>query len=162
MYTTLDEAGRYVLSSGKDRIAAVLGLHALQVTENHLSNGSELLRLISLAMPTVPFAYQSGMNWEDCVALHDKRRGRALAGALVPYLGCKTQRVIMRHALHPTLQRLQLHATLVNPPADLPQEIEFTLEPVRGITSLTARFNNNTLTFTQTSSTGTLPNGDAI
>jgi urea transporter len=160
--TTLDEAGRYILSSGKDRVAAILGLHALQITENHVSGGTGLLRLISLAMPTVPFAYQSGMNWEDCVALHDKRHGRAWAGALVPYLGCKTQRVIMRHALHPTLQRLHLHATLVNPPADLPQQIEFTLEPVRGITSLTARFKDETLTFTQTSFTGTLPDGSPM
>jgi hypothetical protein len=124
---------------------------------------SQLLRLLSFAMPTVPFAYQSGMNWEDCVALSSKRRGWALAGVFAPYLGHPTQRVITRHSLHPTTQRLHLATTLPDAPADLPHEIEFTLEPIRGLTDLQARFETHTLTFTQTSftprcRTATLPN----
>ena len=158
----MDEAGRYVLSSGKNSLTAVLGLHALQITESRLDGASELLRLLSFAMPTVPFAYQSGMNWEDCVALHAKQRGRAWAGAFTPYIGHKTQRVITRHVLHPTTQRLQLITTLPDAPSNLPREIELTLEPVRGLTSLIARFQDHTLTFTQTAFTATLPNGDAI
>ncbi len=158
--TTLDENGRYVLSSGKATLTAVLGLHALQITQSSLTGHSQLLRLLSFAMPTVPFAYQSGMNWEDCVALASESRGRALAGAFSPYLGYKTQHIITRHALHPTTQRLHLTTTLPDAAADLPHEIEFTLEPIYGITSLIAHFKSHTLTFTQASFTPTLPNGD--
>ncbi len=158
---TLDESGRYIFQSGPDSLTAVLGLHAFQITQSRLSGASQLLRLLSFAMPTVPFAYQSGMNWEDCVALSAKRRGRALAGVFVPYLGHSTQRVITRHSLHPTTQRLHLATRLPDAPADLPHEIEFTLEPIRGLTELQARFETHTLTFTQTSFTPALPNGDA-
>ncbi|MBL9182050.1 MAG: urea transporter [Verrucomicrobiaceae bacterium] len=152
--TTLDEAGRYILSSENGRLTAVLGLHALQITHSRLDGASELLRLLSFAMPTVPFAYQSGMIWEDCVASSTKRRGWAWAGA---YLGQRTQRVITRHALHPTHHRLQLLTTLPDAPAHLPREIEFTLEPIRGLTQLTARYTDREVTFTQTSFTSTLP-----
>ena len=157
--TTLDESGRYVLSSGKATLTAVLGLSALQITQSR-TRASPLLRLLSFAMPTVPFAYQSGMNWEDCVALGSEPHGRALAGAVSSYLGHKTQRVITRHALHPTTQRLHLSTTLPDAAAALPHEIEFTLEPIYGITSLIAHFKSHTLTFTQTTFTPTLPNGD--
>lgn len=159
--TTLDESGRYLLRSGRDSITAVLGLHALQITESSLGGHSQLLRLLSFAMPTVPFAYQSGMNWEDCVALPAKQRGRALAGVLAPFLGHSTQRVIIRHSLHPTTQRLQLSTTLAGATGGLPHEIEFTLEPIRGLSHLTAHFNTHHCTFTQTSFSPTLPNGDA-
>lgn len=159
--TKLDEAGRYIFQSGKDTLTAALGFHALQITQSRLSGESQLLQFLSFAMPTVPFAYQSGMNWEDCVALSAKRLGRALAGAFAPYVGHKTQRVITRHAVHPTTQRLQLITTLPDAPSSLPREIELTLEPIRGVTSLIARFQKHTLTFTQTAFTATLPNGDA-
>ncbi|MCB1279000.1 urea transporter [Prosthecobacter sp.] len=159
--TTLDEAGRYVFAEGKDRLTAVLGLHALQITQSSIGARSQLLRLLSFAMPTVPFAYQSGMNWEDYVALDAKRRGRALADALSPYLGHRTQRVVIRHAQYPTIRGLHLIATLPEGSADLPHQIEFTLEPVRGLTSLTAHFKTHQITFTQTGFTPTLPNGDA-
>lgn len=160
--TILSEAGQYVFSAGKDSLTATLGFHALQITQSSLCGQSQLLQLLSFAMPTVPFAYQSGMNWEDCVALSSKQRGRALAGAFAPYVGHKTQCVITRHALHPTTQRLQLITTLPDAPSSLPREVELTLEPVRGLTSLIARFQDHTLTFTQTAFTATLPNGEAI
>jgi len=158
--TTLDESGRYLFRSGKESLTAVLGLHALQITQSSLSGHSQLLRFLSFAMPTVPFAYQSGMNWEDCVALQSKQHGRALAGALVPYLGYTTQRVITRHALHPTIQRLHLTTTIVDASGDLPGEIEFTLDPIRGLTHLTAHLKGRDAVFTQTDFTPTLPNGD--
>jgi urea transporter len=158
---TLDEAGHYVFSAGKDSVTAALGFHALQITQSSLRGHSQLLQFLSFAMPTVPFAYQSGMNWEDCVALSSKRRGRVLAGAFSAYFGHKTQRVITRHALHPTRGRLQLITTLPDASDNLPREIELTLEPVRGLTSLIARFQDHSLTFTQTAFTATLPNGDA-
>ncbi|MFN0076237.1 MAG: urea transporter [Prosthecobacter sp.] len=158
--TTLDENGRYIFQSGQDRLTAILGLHALQITQSSLSGHSQFLRLLSFAMPTVPFAYQSGMNWEDCVALNAASHGWAWAGAVSPYLSHKTQRIITRHALHPTPQRLHLSTTLPDAAADLPHEIEFTLEPIYGITSLIAHFKSHTLTFTQSSFTPTLPNGD--
>ena len=154
LHTTLDEAGRYVFSSGNASLTAVLGLHALQITHSRLDGASELLRLLSFAMPTVPFAYQSGMIWEDCVASSTRRRGWAWAGA---YLGQRMQCVITKHALHPTHHRLQLVTTLPDAPAHLPREIEFTLEPIRGLTQLTARYTEREVTFTQTSFTSTLP-----
>ena len=159
--TTLDESGRYLFRSGKESLTAVLGLHALQITQSSLNGQSQLLRFLSFAMPTVPFAYQSGMNWEDCVASESKQRGRALAGVFAPYLGCATQRVISRHALHPTTQRLHLTTTLAEASNDLPHEIEFTLEPIRGVSRLTAHFKTCDVAFTQTDFFPTLPNGDA-
>lgn len=159
--TTLDESGRYLFRSGKESLTAVLGLHALQITQSSLSGHSQLLRFLSFAMPTVPFAYQSGMIWEDSVALPSKQHGRAWAGVFAPYLGHPTQRVITRHSLHPTTQRLHLATTITNATGDLPHEIEFTLEPIRALTHLTAHFKNHDCTFTQTSFTPTLPNGDA-
>ncbi|MBB5034187.1 urea transporter [Prosthecobacter vanneervenii] len=158
--TTLDESGRYLLRSGKESLTAVLGLHALQITQSSPGGHSSLLSLISLAMPTVPFAYQSGMNWEDCVSLQSKQHGRALAGVLAPYLGHAGVRVNTRHALHPTPQRLQFVTTLGEGGEDLPREIEFTLEPIRGLTHLTARFQDREVVYTQTDFTPTLPNGD--
>ena len=158
--TTLDESGRYLFRSGKESLTAVLGLHALQITQSCLTGHSQLLRFLSFAMPTVPFAYQSGMNWEDCVALQSKQHGRALAGAWLPYLGYTTQRVSTRHSLHPTTQRLHLTTTIVNAGGDLPGEIEFTLEPIRGLTHLTAHLKGHDAVFTQTDFTPTLPNGD--
>jgi hypothetical protein len=92
-HTTLDDSGRYLFSEGKDSLTAVLGLHALQITQSSLGAHSQLLRLLSFAMPTVPFAYQSGMNWEDCVALSCKA-ARLGMGGRAPYLGHRTQRVI--------------------------------------------------------------------
>jgi urea transporter len=160
MTTTLDEAGRYRFQSGKESLTAVLGLHALQITQSRLSGRSQLLRLLSFAMPTVPFAYQSGMNWEDCVALESKQRGRALAGVFAPYLGCPTLRVTTRHSLHPTPRCLHLTTTLAEATGDLPHQIEFTLEPIRGLTHLIAHCQTHDLAFTQTSFTPTLPNGD--
>jgi len=159
--TTLDEAGHYLFRSGTESLTAVLGLHALQITRSSLSGLSQLLRFLSFAMPTVPFAYQSGMNWEDCVALQSKQHGRALAGAFAPYAGHPTQRVITRHSLHPTTQRLHLTTTIPNAKGGLPGEIEFTLEPIRGLSHLTAHFKTHNSTFTQTSFSPTLPNGDA-
>ena len=159
--TTLDESGRYLFRSGKESLTAVLGLYALQITQSSLSGHSQLLRFLSFAMPTVPFAYQSGMNWEDCVALPSKQHGRALAGVWVPYLGYHTQRVSTRHSLHPTTQRLHLTTSIVNARGDLPGEIEFTLEPIRGLTHLTAHLKGHDAVFTQTDFTPTLPNGDA-
>ncbi|MFC5455115.1 urea transporter [Prosthecobacter fluviatilis] len=159
MTMTLDESGRYRFSSGGESLTAVLGLHALQITESRLSGRSKLLSYLSFAMPTVPFAYQSGMNWEDHVAL-PARHGRALAGVFAPYLGLRTQRVTSRHALHPTTQRLHLATLLDSPPDDLPQEIEFTLEPICGLTCLSAHLKGCDHTFTQTSFTPTLPNGE--
>ncbi|WP_294235444.1 urea transporter [Prosthecobacter sp.] len=158
--TRLSETGQYLWSSGGGRFTGVLGLHALQITESRLEGASELLRLLSFAMPTVPFAYQSGMIWEDCVALPAKQHGRAWADALRPYLGHKMQRVVVRHALHPTHHRLQLTASLPGAPAHLPREIELTLEPIRGLTHLVARFETRTLTFTQTEFEATLPGGE--
>ncbi len=158
--TTLDEAGHYRFQSGKESLTAVLGFHALQITQNSLSGHSQLLRFLSFAMPTVPFAYQSGMNWEDCVALPSKQRGRALAGAFAPYLGHPTQRVSTRHSLHPTTQRLHLTTSIADAAVDLPGEIEFTLEPIRGLTHLTAHFKAYDVAFTQTDFSPTLPNGD--
>ena len=158
--TTLDDSGRYVFAEGKDSLTAVLGLHALQITQSSLGAHSQLLRLLSFAMPTVPFAYQSGMNWEDCVALDAKRRGRVWADALAPYLGHRTQRVVIRHAQYPTLRGLHLITTLPGETAGLPHQIEFTLEPVLGLTRLTAHFKTHQITFTQTGFTPTLPNGD--
>lgn len=150
---TLDEHGHYIFSSGGESLTAVLGLHALQITQSRLNGRSQLLRLLSLAMPAVPYAYQNGMSWEDRVALD--------AGPfLAPWLGHNTQRVTLCHALHPTPRRLQLSATLPDAPADLPPQIELTLEPVRGLTALIARFKTHTLSFVQTSFTPTLPNGD--
>jgi urea transporter len=159
LHTTLDEAGRYVFSEGKGRLTAVLGLHALQITHSRLDGASELLRLLSFAMPTVPFAYQSGMIWEDCVASSTKRRGWAWAGA---YLRQRMQRVITKHALHPTHHRLQLLTTLPDASADLPREIEFTLEPIRGLTQLTAKYADHEVTFIQTSFISTQPNGEPL
>ena len=158
---TLDESGRYLFRSGKESLTAVLGLHALQITHSSLSGHSQLLQFLSFAMPTVPFAYQSGMIWEDSVALQSKQHGRALAGAFAPYMGHPTQRVITRHSLHPTTQRLHLATTIAHPTGDLPHEIDFTLEPIRALTHLTAHFKTHDITFTQTSFTPTLPNGDA-
>lgn len=158
--TTLDESGRYLLRGGGESLTAVLGLHALQITQSSLSGRSQLLRLISLAMPTVPFAYQSGMNWEDCVALQPKQHGRAWAGVFAPYAGHAHLRVSTRHALHPTPQRLQLTTTLAEAGGDVPREIEFTLEPIRGLTCLTAHFQDHDVVFTLTDFTPTLPNGD--
>jgi urea transporter len=159
--TTLDESGRYLFRSGKESFIAVLGLHALQITQSSLSGHSHLLRFLSFAMPTVPFAYQTGMIWEDSVALQSKPHGRALAGVFAPYVGYPTQRVITRHSLHPTTQRLHLATTIANPAGDLPREIDFTLEPIRGLSQLVAHFKTHDITFTQTSFTPTLPNGDA-
>ena len=67
------------------------------------------------------------------------------------------RRVITKRALHPTHHRLQLVTTLPDAPAHLPREIEFTLEPIRGLTQLTARYTEREVTFTQTSFTSTLP-----
>ncbi|MDI1312937.1 urea transporter [Prosthecobacter sp.] len=159
--TTLDESGRYIFRSGKESLTALLGLHALQITQGSLSGHSQLLRLLSFAMPTVPFAYQSGMIWEDSVALPSKQHGRAWADVLAPYAGHPTQRVITRHSLHPTTQRLHLTTAVLNATGDLPHEIEFILEPIHGLSHLTAHFKNHVSTFTQTSFTPTLPNGDA-
>lgn len=158
--TTLDESGRYLFCSGKESLTAVLGLHALQITQSSLSGHSQVLPLLSFAMPTVPFAYQSGMIWEDSVALPAKQHGRALAGVFAPYAGHRTQHVITRHSLHPTTQRLHLATSIVHATRDLPGEIKFTLEPVRGLTHLTAHFKTHDTTFSQTSFTPTQPNGD--
>jgi urea transporter len=160
MTTTLDESGHYLFRSGKESLTAVLGLHALQITQSSLRSHSQLLRFLSFAMPTVPFAYQGGINWEDCVALPSKQGGRALAGVFTPYLGQRIQRVSIRHSLHPTTQRLHLTTSIADAAVDLPGEIEFTLEPIRGLTHLTAHFKTHDLAFTQTSFTPTLPNGD--
>jgi hypothetical protein len=159
--TILDESGRYLFRSGKESLTAVLGLHALQITHSSLSGHSQLLQFLSFAMPTVPFAYQSGMIWEDSVALQSKQHGRALAGVFAPYVDHPARRVITRHSLHPTTQRLHLATTIAHPTGDLPQEIDFTLEPIRALSLLTAHFKTHDITFTQTSFTPTLPNGDA-
>lgn len=159
--TTLDESGCYVFRSGKESLTAALGLYALQITQSSLSGHSQVLRFLSFAMSTVPFAYQSGMNWEDCVAWKSKRRGRALAGVFTPYLGHSTQRLITRHALHPTPQRLHLATAIVNASGDLPDEIECVIEPISGLSLLTAHFKTHDCTFMQTHFTPTLPNGDA-
>ncbi|WP_395750415.1 urea transporter [Prosthecobacter sp.] len=158
--TTLDESGRYVFRCGHESLTAVLGLHALQITHSSLRGHSQLLRLISFAMPTVPFAYQSGMIWEDSVALQSRLHGWALAGVLTPYLGCRTQRVSTRHTLHPTAQRLHLTTTISDAPSHLPHQIEFTLEPIRALTHLIAHFETSDISFTQTEFSPTLPNGD--
>lgn len=152
---TLDEAGRYVFAAGAESLTAVLGLHALQITQSRLTGRSALLRLLALAMPSVPFAYQSGMTWEDEVAVE----AGALKSAFAPWLGHPTQRVSMRHALHPTPRCLRVTTTLPDASARLPVEINFTLEPVRGLTALTARFGTHTLSFQQISFTPTLPSG---
>ncbi len=159
--TTLDESGRYLFRCGKESLTAVLGLHALQITQSNLSGHSQLLRFLSFAMPTVPFAYQSGMIWEDSVALRSKPHGWALASVFAPYAGHGMQRVATRHSLHPTPQRLHLTTAIVNGGEELPGEIEFTLKPICGLAQLAAHFQDHDCLFTQTSFTPTLPNGDA-
>ena len=72
------------------------------------------------------------------------------------------QRVITKHALHPTHHRLQLLTTLPDASADPPREIEFTLEPIRGLTQLTAKYADHEVTFIQTSFISTQPNGEPL
>lgn len=156
----LNEAGHYVFTCGEESLTLVLGLHALQCTQQRLTGRSQLLRLLALVLTTVPYACQSGMTWEDCVRLGPGRWGW-LGELLSPYAEPALQRVELRHVLHPTPQRLHLGAYLPGAPASLPRELELTLEPVRGVTTLTARFSTHTLTFAQTCFTPTLPNGDA-
>ena len=38
-------------------------------------------RFLSFAMPTVPFAYPGGMNWEDCATWDSELHGRAWTDA---------------------------------------------------------------------------------
>jgi len=156
---TLDDAGRYVFQGRHgSRLTAVLGLHAMQITANH-SHDSLFLRLLSLAMPTLPFACQSGMFWEDHVALSEVRSpagllarcGRALAGVFSAYLPAANVRVILRHAAPPTAQRLRLVTAVQTVRGDLPARVE--IETTHGLTSiaaLTAHFDDHTLRFTQT------------
>lgn len=163
---TLDEAGRYVFTSGEESLTAVLGLHALQVIHTRLTGRSQLLRLLSFALPAVPFAYQNGMSWEDHVApapaigrALGRRLLQAVAAGLAPYRRFRAQRVVLCHTAPPTPQRLQIGAALMDAPADLPPQIELTLEPVRGLVALTARFRTRTVSYLQTSFLPTLPNG---
>jgi hypothetical protein len=157
---TLDDAGCYVWSSRNGSLTALLGLHALQVTRSR-PGGSPFLRLLSLAMPSVPFAYQSAMNWEDHAALSEVRPqagffarcGRALAGTFSPYLPAAAVQVLVRHAAAPTGQRLHLVSTVQTPRSDLPVKVELEIETTGGFTSLaslTARYGDRTLRFEQT------------
>lgn len=157
----LNDAGHYVFQGPHEsQLTTGLGLQALQITENH-SQRSQFLRLLSLAMPSLPFAYQSGMHWEDHVALREircagsflARCGRALAGVFAPYFSSANVRVILRHAAAPTPQRLRLVSTLQTMRKDLPSRVEMEIETAHGLTSiitLTAHFGDHTLHFAQT------------
>ncbi|MEZ5385332.1 MAG: urea transporter [Prosthecobacter sp.] len=160
VHLLLDEAGRYEFRGPHGaRLSAVLGLHSLQIIESG-ADGSLFLQLLALVMPAVPFAYQSGMFWEDRVTFTGaigasgfiRRSLRALSASVAPYLPNSEVRVVIRHASAPTPNGLRLVSSLQTTRKNLPTSVELEVSVQQGtttITELSARFAKHTLRFSQ-------------
>lgn len=80
-----DEAGRYRFDSGKGgRLVASLDPDAWRITELERVQSS-LLRFLGMAAPSIPYAAQVGMTWDDVPPLLVS--GMGFSDSLSPFLG---------------------------------------------------------------------------
>jgi hypothetical protein len=108
-----------------------------------------LLKLLALAVPTIPYAARAGVTWTDLPPW--KPEGalrRPLALALAPYLRRPFLRVSSTLAAEPAAQTLSFEVlTRLDPhAAGLPVQVRCTCSPLRGPVRIRADFERGSLT----------------
>ncbi|WP_237213241.1 urea transporter [Falsiroseomonas oryziterrae] len=108
-----------------------------------------LLRLLALAMPSVPYAARPGLIWHDRSPLCSPDLRGGLAASFAPLLRDPFVMVECRCLATPGANdaRLTLHSEVLTGGSGLPLSVRAELDAARGCVSVSARFEEGALTF---------------
>ncbi|MFZ5791046.1 MAG: urea transporter [Pseudomonadota bacterium] len=161
---SLDQAGRHVFSGGRGgALMASLDPDAWRVLE--LQPGvSPLLKLLALAVPSIPYAATVGMTWEEPAPIVPISMARWLGLSLSPYLAepfayvrCECIAVPEEHS-----GTLTVETHVETPWPWLPSKLICQFDRLRGPIRLEADFDNGTLVYSLLSFEPGLPFGSNV
>lgn len=147
---SLDASGRHRFRTGPTRGMLVSNLDpdAWRVLELQAWAGP-LLKLLALAVPSIPYAATEGMIWEEPAPLVAFGMARWLGLSLSPYLSDPFPYVRCQCISIPdgNAKSLVVETQVETPWSWLPSKLSCQFDQVRGPTQLKAFFQNGTLTY---------------
>jgi len=146
---SLDNAGRHLFTStGNGRLVTYIDIDAWRLLDAQ-DVSCPLLKLIALAVPSIPYAAVVGMNWLEPVPLPPKGYGSWIELQIMqylrhsfPYLMCTCT------AVADAAGRLTIETVPVGPSAALPTRIVCEMERLPGPAKIQAFFKKGKLTYT--------------
>jgi hypothetical protein len=147
---SLDSMGRHVLDAGREgRLVAGLDPDAWRVFEvTRLT--SPILRLLALAIPSVPYAARAGMVWSDLAPTMPPGGWlRPLVLALAPYFSRPFLRVSCACVAEPgpNGEPLEVASRVESGSSALPSKVSCQIAAYRGPVKIRADFKRGSLTF---------------
>lgn len=156
--TRLDAAGQHVLTSAAgDDLVLHLDPDAWRIREVH-SLSAPLLRLLTLAVPSIPYAAKTGMEWYE-PALAWACAADSLTLSLWPYrrLPVPEMRCLCVEAPATDRDMLMVETVPLKPASSLPMKINCSFQRLRGPVKIEAVFEDGSVTYTQLSFQPGLP-----
>lgn len=147
---TFDEKGRHIFSSGTGgSLVSSLAPDAWRVVEARRLN-SPFLKLLGLAVPSIPYAATTGMIWDDIAPIMPLGLTSWLSMSILPYRGRKSFTSSYCECAHePGLgnQAMQIVTILESRQASMPLKITCEFDILRGPIKLKADFKNGMLVY---------------
>lgn len=155
----LDEFGRHVFTSeGGARLVCRLDTDAWRVVEISPS-GNTFFELLGLAVPSIPFASQPGMVWNDIAPLQPAGRWRGLQLLVAPYRRRPFTRSFCKCAATPSgeARALVIKSRIAYARRNHPQDVSCEFAALRGPVQLNAQFARGSVRFSMLSFDPLLP-----
>lgn len=149
MDMAIDGLGHYVFTADGGSLLARLDADAWRVVA--VTGNSALLRLLALAIPTIPYGACAGVGWTDLPPLLPRGPVRgAVALALAPYLPSSFVQVASGCASEPTREQafFEVASHPDHPARGLPRELGCRFAPLKGPVQLRAEFPAGSITWT--------------
>lgn len=149
--TSLDSAGRYLFKSSHPQGTVIVNLapDAWRITETEQLT-SPFLKLLTLGVPSIPYASTVGLTWQDPSPLIPSEFKNWLNTLFAPYLNRPFTNSICRCISEPNLENdsLIFETTLEFSQAEQPSKIQCQFKRISGPTWLQADFETGSVIYT--------------
>jgi murein DD-endopeptidase MepM/ murein hydrolase activator NlpD len=155
--TSLDEGGLHLISSRKGQLVTCIDVDAWRLLSIR-DLRCPLLRLLALAVPSIPYAAIEGTNWQEPVPLPPSGLGAWYKLFILPYRG-ELAHLACRCIATPRENTglLTIESRPITPDAAIPSRLVCELDRVRGPVKLEAWFDGGHICHTLVSFSPGLP-----
>lgn len=151
MKIALDEWGRYILTCNGANLRAVLGPDAWRILEQR--GDAPLLKLLTLGVPSIPYACEVGVSWTDLAPILPMGRRAWLTMPFAPYRlqPFTYTRAIALSAPADQSGTLSMESVVSPQTRVLPAKILCTFDRLRGPIEVEATFSKGSVKFSMVS-----------
>ena len=159
---TLDEAGRHLLSADKGgTIVTALAPDAWRIIESRRVS-APFLKMMGLALPSVPYAATKGMSWDDAALFMPSGLIGQLSLCIAPYFSGQPFPLVQCTCVAaPGTEAennvFKIETTVLGENANLPVKLTCELQAIKGLVKLHADFKDGTVTYSLLSFEPSLP-----